>query len=424
MLSKRKPSTAVSEKGKEKVIEDVDEDIALPSKPPPSKQLNKQPTHNVAPSSQRPRENQNLYERRNIRTNYRALIQDATEKKEELVQPDGDELINRVEESNNLFSAVTQPREAVLDSEFLCLVSQFGVEKTQRLPSNCRTYTPVDFAGKLKSFTGASESQKDGEGNVRDLNWESLGTKVVQYFRKSTPTFSFLYGPLSGEPAQRKQRERKEKEKDKPATLVKPTELQSTVLQPEEQDKETSKRVAVLNTALNKVSSVDYFKLIYDPLSFTQTVENIFHFSFLIKDGQAELSINPTTGVPEAKRAQPPDVNDFASGKADKKQCIITFDYNMYEKLKEKYGTGEGFLPHRKESEHIWRAPVSVANSSSSPSLLSISSVTPSQKETQDKRKKATKRKSKVPEEDMEDNEEEEQPATKKTKKGNQKKIN
>jgi len=342
-------------------------------------------------------------------------------KKEELVKPDGDELINRVEESNSLFSSVTQPREAVLDSEFLCLVSQFGVEKTQRLPSNCRTYTPADFVGKLKNFTGASESQKDGEGNARDLNWESLGTKVVPYFRKSTPTFSFLYGPLTGEAAQRKQRERKEKEKEKAALLVRPSELQSTVTQPEEQDKETSKRVAVLNTALNKVTSVDYFKLIYDPFSFTQTVENIFHFSFLIKDGQAELSINPTSGIPEAKRAQPPDVNDFANGKADKKQCIITFDYNMYEKLKEKYGTGEGFLPHRKESEHIWRAPV-IANSSTS-STDSTATITPTPKETTDTRKRATKRKSKVPEEDMEDNNEEEQLVTKKTKRKSKKLI-
>jgi len=73
-------------------------------------------------------------------------------KKEELVKPDGDELINRVEESNSLFSSVTQPREAVLDSEFLCLVSQFGVEKNSKASIKLQNIYPSRFCGKIEKL--------------------------------------------------------------------------------------------------------------------------------------------------------------------------------------------------------------------------------------------------------------------------------
>lgn len=40
-----------------------------------------------------------------------------------------------------------------------------------------------------------------------------------------------------------------------------------------------------------KADSVNFYKFLIDPDSFGHTVENVFHFAFLIKDGQASLQL-------------------------------------------------------------------------------------------------------------------------------------
>lgn len=44
---------------------------------------------------------------------------------------------------------------------------------------------------------------------------------------------------------------------------------------------------------------MNFFNFLIDPQSFGQTVENVFHFAFLIKDGQAAVTIGED-GVPLA----------------------------------------------------------------------------------------------------------------------------
>lgn len=52
---------------------------------------------------------------------------------------------------------------------------------------------------------------------------------------------------------------------------------------------------------------VDFFSMVVDPDSFTQTVENIFDLSFLVRQGTAALAVAADTGLPvvSAVEAQP-----------------------------------------------------------------------------------------------------------------------
>ncbi len=132
--------------------------------------------------------------------------------------------------------------------------------------------------------------------------------------------------------------------KEKVAAKIAPEQIANPDKGADQTDKETGKRVTSLRKYLAKTETekMDFFKFILDPESFSQTVENLFHFSFLIKDGQAALTLNED-GLPVActyknirfsfffsAPAQPPHEEDYTSRKAERKQCVVKFDYDMW----------------------------------------------------------------------------------------------
>ena len=86
------------------------------------------------------------------------------------------------------------------------------------------------------------------------------------------------------EPIKTKQRQKAEKKKDtSEATVSKPRELKGF----EEEEESTTKDVAHLFYHLKRICAekgrVHYFTCLVDPESFSHTVENMFHFAFLVK---------------------------------------------------------------------------------------------------------------------------------------------
>lgn len=63
----------------------------------------------------------------------------------------------------------------------------------------------------------------------------------------------------------------------------------------EDEEESTTKDVARVLDSLKKECEtrgrVHYFKFLIDPDSFAHTVENMFHFSFLVKDGRAGVTL-------------------------------------------------------------------------------------------------------------------------------------
>jgi len=177
-----------------------------------------------------------------------------------------------------------------------------------------------------------------------ELNWHAVGQEAVKHLKR-TPTISFMYGPLEIEQTVvRKERQRREREKI--GEKVVPEEVKDTQMDQEALEKATSKRVEDLRGYLEKAKQIDFVKFVVDPQSFSQTVENIFHYSFLIKDGQAAFKLDDK-GIPIAEPAQPPLQEDYTSGKAERRQCVVAINQDMWKKLKEKYEIKTGYLPHR-----------------------------------------------------------------------------
>lgn len=226
-------------------------------------------------------------------------------------------------------------------------------------------------------------------GGINQFNWTGLGFQVGVCFSSIPSNCSFLYGPLDAEytPKERKKAERKKKsqeaeeelenlEEERPEdadqkkkkkgdtdgnelsavekhikTINKTLEIRTN-----EEKARAKERVGHYMTQLTQEEGinderelekkkrkfmreasgkVDAVSCLFNPKSFTQTVENIFHLSFAVKAGSAEIK---TRGVKEAEEygLEPGPVvkgrdlnNDDASTAPMPKQAIVALSMKV-----------------------------------------------------------------------------------------------
>ncbi|WAR22249.1 EID3-like protein [Mya arenaria] len=164
-------------------------------------------------------------ERRATRLQYRNIITDLQVHRDDLVNPQSEELQERLREVDENFKRVERAREAALDSQAMHLIANIGRMKAQALHTEFVRFQPTEFAQKLlKTFEGMDE----GEAT----------TEEVERVHK------------------------------------------------------------ILRAHYRKHRRISYFEFVLNPDSFGHTVENIFHLSFLIKDGWAEMYLDEELQIP------------------------------------------------------------------------------------------------------------------------------
>ncbi|KAK2503680.1 hypothetical protein MC885_004247 [Smutsia gigantea] len=240
---------------------------------------------------------------RQIRHQYRALINSVQQNREDILNA-SDKLTEVLEEANTLFNGVSRAREAVLDAHFLVLASDLGKEKAKQLRSDMNSFDMLRYVETLLTHMGVNpleaeelirdEDSSDFEFIVYD-SWKISGKTAENTFNK-THTFHFLLGSIQGEfpvPKPRTDRPRKN-----PKTEVKqamPDQLQKMEASHQEAtEKEVERILGLLQTYFHEDpdTPMSFFDFVVDPHSFPRTVENIFHVSFIIRDGFARIRLD------------------------------------------------------------------------------------------------------------------------------------
>lgn len=141
----------------------------------------------------------------------------------------------------NQLNIVKMPREAVLDSEFLSLASQLGVEKSSRLHTGFKTFDPNELITKIRyallKEASVDVAQEIENENIDNWNWNGLGKTASSLFLR-VPSFTSLYdivllfsyirnGALVSERPEKPKKERQKREKDKVGTRINPEEVYS-----------------------------------------------------------------------------------------------------------------------------------------------------------------------------------------------------
>ena len=288
-------------------------------------------------------------DRRQLRNQQRKL-------QEEIISGDPAAQSEARDRNNELWDKVRYTREAVLDSENVDLIAASMARKAEAM-----VQVPRYDATRLAQMLVRKASVKTGSNT--HFGWKMFGFQTGICFNAVGSHVSFLYGPLDAEykVKERKKVERKQKqveqeedvEEQQPEdvdqsqkkesdgnelsaveshmntinkTLIKRAKeeaakasereeeyvakLSDEVEDGPEKEKFIGKRVKKFQNEAQKVNAVQN---LFNPQSFTQTVENVFHFSFLIKANQASIEVRDAETAKEFRVEPGPVIRPLKS---------------------------------------------------------------------------------------------------------------
>lgn len=268
---------------------------------------------------------------------------------------------------------MTSAQDATLDAKLLVLSADLGRHRARKMRLDHNTFDIDDYVAKLQTFlrvdhnagddvnsgqvvavqdeeddehgiSPQEEGQSDGQSRSTRADWARLG-RLAGSASGRVPVPSFMLGPLSVEKKERKiirhaqDRQRGEQRR--------PEELQQSDVSHGEND--TTKSVMQIEQVLDRITRergkpVNFFEFIVNPESFSQTVENLFYLSFLVRDGR--VNISDDTGQPLLECCEPPTDEDRQNN-LQKKQLVLDLDIETYRELIDVYNIRKPIIPTR-----------------------------------------------------------------------------
>lgn len=264
---------------------------------------------------------QSSSERREVRHKYRELLLEITQKEEEDQQQISD-LNEKLNEVDGLFPKVHMTREAALDSKLVNYITTQGIVKARQMSTSIINFHPAEFVEKLEPLLTCDQSEED---------WSAFGKTVSVMFKRS-PAFHFMRGTfITDNPPSQKTRTQRTKDNDTNNVRKEAPET-VTGIQNREQEVTTEEVEMVLQLLRRYYQKVKgpicFMEFVVDPNSYTQTILNIFHLSFLIKDGYVNSYLDEF-GLPVIV---PVDENGSTS-KRSRNEAVLSMDKQDWENI-------------------------------------------------------------------------------------------
>ena len=227
--------------------------------------------------------------------------------------------------------------EATLDSSLLITNSEITRQKAEQLSIGDLGLSTDDLVKRLESYLSSDSS--------RSVNtaWRKMG-RAVYAGMSSAPTVDFVFGPLSIERKERAQRQ-KSTFKKTTVSVARPDQLEAQDLPKSENL--TTMNIASIYKILLKLGKTDMIKFITNPQSFSQTMENIFYLSFLVRDGRVKI-YEDDNGMPIVEPVSQQELEKMEG--LQSRQKIIEFDMQTWKDIIQVYNLKEPMIPHRKPS--------------------------------------------------------------------------
>jgi hypothetical protein len=283
-------------------------------------------------------------ERAKLRKNQRLLFDQIDDSAVALAKP-GDKTIDELASKNNeLFLTVAYNREAVTDIQNVALIAKHARARATAIGSTSSAYDAADVVRHLQR-----RLQDDDTGH---FNWASLGRSVGVCFDK-IPNTHFFNGAIDQPPKEKVVRQKRVRDEEE-ANYVEVKVVSDENDKKEEEVNAKRRKVLVkVQAAMQKEegrkanvvaqkAKVNVLDMLVNPTSFTQTVENIFDFSFLVKDGRASMLVDDR-GLPMTTMTRPLEVAQAP------RQAVVAFTMADFKALTAAFDIEDTSIPHRQD---------------------------------------------------------------------------
>jgi len=234
-----------------------------------------------------------------VRAEYRKIIAEVGTKEEELVNIENEHLLGYMHHNDELFSQVATPQEAVMDAMLLKNLSRMCRQQAEQMTANIAQFRYEEYADRL-----VSSMCGEGGRKLAKRKWVMLGQQAKLFFKRS-PVLTYMFGALDTTPPPPKEKKVRE---TKSRQAVRTSDLKETaavvLAEAEKSENQTEQLVThVFKCLVIKYKEagrqpVNYFSFVIDPRCFGKSIENMFHVSFLVKEGKAQIFICESTGLP------------------------------------------------------------------------------------------------------------------------------
>ena len=216
---------------------------------------------------------------------YKKLLSEMDHNEEELKQSDNQHVVGHMKDVQLLFAQIKSPKPLCLDAKVTFRVAGIIREQGHQMSSNIINYN-------LEEYTAWILRKLDVEPGIklRSRSFVKFGRIISTKFGRS-PALTFLYGAVPSQPAETEKEKplRRERARE-PKTALKETctldinQNRNNTGQLDGTEKMVEKAMGCLVRQFKKNGRqpVDYFQFILDPESFSKTIENMFHVSFLV----------------------------------------------------------------------------------------------------------------------------------------------
>lgn len=276
--------------------------------------------------------------------------------------------------NNTLEKNVAFMRESVLDVQNVRAITQATTKQAAQLAVVHQAVSVEKLISGLRKKGMKNEENEEGAAEDGDFDWTRLGLAVGMLFA-APPSVEFLCGPI-GKPAAEKKERAKRKAGEDEAKDVAEARPESVITKDDDVVESTQKRLKVISEQMfghqrraaarftasgapraaadsEASAAVDFFSMLVNPASFTQTVENIFDLSFLVKQGSASLALSEETGLPVVQALTSKGMGDGDAGDDQKStQLVMSLCPADLRRVTEAFGcTGAG-VAHRTDATY------------------------------------------------------------------------
>jgi len=285
-------------------------------------------------------------EKRQVRRKLRDMYEKLQARREKFTAgEDSEEFASVLKEANEILAQVKGTQEAIEDAKMFKLLCQSVREMSEDTNTNEKKFHADEFCSHIGRYINASTGHSGLQVTRSQL--VSLGEKTSAKFRR-TPTLTFILGAIDTEPpesrpAKERKIGRKADNRDKIAT--KTVIHEKSQASEQKTDRLVNSTRKLLETAYRQGGKkpVNYFQFVIDPESFGNTVENMFHVSFLVKQRVCRLSVDDKIDLPVLE-----PMLGRAEGEEErsKNQAVISISYQDWEDIKEALDITEAAIKH------------------------------------------------------------------------------